>query len=163
MCSLIQQSFDSASLSFFCVPSDVIEQHIFKQLDESSLVASSLVCFKFRMLSSGRLSEPKNNIDQNCILKEIFRNGSLNFLSWFQRRLAYPSMAALSELRPILLQRCLSLAAEGIFIFISIFVFMTMKIRQIFLWNFIKFFINVFVSNKFRKFNLYLFSCPHIY
>ncbi len=105
------------SVSFLSIPSDVLQLYIFKELDFLSMVAFSRVCRQLRQHTSRHL--PKNKLDQNTILQEIFKNGRMNFLSWFQTRLRYPSIDDLIERRPILLERCLKLAAEGFYIIIS--------------------------------------------
>ncbi len=118
---IVPQSLESApvALSLLCVPTDVLEYLIFKLLDTITLVLCSLVCKQFRRLSARRLTAlPYNERHQNSILQEIFRN-CWTHLSWFQAQLQYPSMSALSELRPILLDQCLCLAVEGYY-FISI-------------------------------------------
>ncbi len=105
---------ESASLSIFRLPSDVLEHHIYIWLDISSLVVCSLVCCKFQKLSSRRLSkQPENILNQNILLHNIFRSGWANLLSWFQARLRYLSLVNLRE-RPKLLEKCLILAAEGL-------------------------------------------------
>ncbi len=115
MSSLVHQPPQSTSgLSILSIPFDVIDHHIFKYLNASSMVACSQVCSKLRTHYSIRLSElPKNYRNQNSILQEIFGIGSLNLLGWFQARLGYPSIAVMRDLRPVLLQHCLSLVAEG--------------------------------------------------
>ncbi len=115
MNSLVRPPFRSASsLSVLCIPTDVLQHHIFPELDIASLVVCALTCSQFRRLSSKQQMElPKDKRSQNNNLQVIFRNGWTNLLSWFQARLRYPSMAELDELRPVLLEKCLSLAAEG--------------------------------------------------
>ncbi len=100
-----------APLFALCIPFDVLEHHIIRQLNASCLVACSLVSSQFRKLSSKQL--PHNKLDQYSILEDIFRNGWADLLSWFQARLKYPSMADLGELRPPFLNTCLSLASQG--------------------------------------------------
>ncbi len=112
---LVKHWQESSTVSVLLwIPFDVLEQHIFKNLSPSGLVACSLVCSHFRKLSSRRLSKlPRNKLHQNNILQDIFKIGLADLLSWFQARLRYASMAKLSELRPVLLEQCLALASEG--------------------------------------------------
>ncbi len=124
MDSLIPQGLKSTSspASLLHIPSDVLDQHIFKYFDISRLMVCSFVCSKLRRLSSRRISElPHTKRHQNSILQNIFRNGWTKLLSWFQAQLRYPSITALMELRPILLEQCISLAAEGFFLKIFLF------------------------------------------
>ncbi len=53
----------------------------------------------------------------------------MNLLSWYQSRLRYPSMAALSELRFNLYEKCLCVAAEGFYIYIFRFRILMYRIR----------------------------------
>ncbi len=93
MCSLIDQLDSAVINSILCIPLDIIDHHIFKQLNTSSLVACSLVCRKLRTHSSRQLSaKPKFKYYQSRILSEIFGDGSLELLHWFQARLGYPSI-----------------------------------------------------------------------
>ncbi len=105
----------SGSISLLGIPSDVLQHHIFIQLDVCSLVACSLVCSQFRKLwSLAQLQLPTNKLDS--ILKEIYRNGYMGLMNWFQARLGYPSMWELIEHQPALLSVCISLAAKGLVI-----------------------------------------------
>ncbi len=99
------------------IPTDVLQHHIFNFFDLSCLLVCSFVCSRLRKLTSAQLSVlPHDKRHQNRRLQELFRNGNLNLLSWFQRRLGYPSMAALSALRPALLDKCVLMAAKGFYI-----------------------------------------------
>ncbi len=115
--SSLSSNVESQCRSLQSIPTDVLEHHIFKYFDISILLVCSHVCSKLRKLSSIRLCKlPYLERHQNTVLQEIFRNGWAGLLSWFQAFLRYPSMSSLSELRPVLLEQCLSSAAEGNFI-----------------------------------------------
>ncbi len=108
--------------SLLRIPLDVLEYHIFKELEISVLVACSSVCSQLRKLSSRLKSKlPQNKLNQYSILQDIFRNGWMNLLSWFQAHLRFPSIAELRDLRPVFLEEWLVLAAEGFHIDIHIF------------------------------------------
>ncbi len=112
-----------ASPSLLSLPTDVLAHHILKEFDIPILVICAHVCSQLHKISSRQFSElPHLKRHQNSILKVIFLNGWTNLLSWFQAELHYPSLTAMSELRPGLLEQCLSRGAKGLcFIFIVFF------------------------------------------
>ncbi len=122
------------------ISSDVLEQHLIKELNLCELVACSFVCSRLRKLLLSRLSKmPRSELSQGSILQDIYQHGSMNLLTWFHVHLRYPSLSYLSGLPERIdeddlrlnsnkdyFSFCINFAARGnflFFIFILILIF----------------------------------------
>ncbi len=110
--------FASRTVSLIDIPREVLEFHVLKFIGISSLISCSLVCSLLRRISS-RLSKMKTvKGNQDKIMEDIFGNGYLNLLGWFQSTLQFPSAAKLTD---ELFLRSILLAVEGFLEYIPSF------------------------------------------
>ncbi len=98
----------------FYLPGDILEFCIFKNVSMACLVACSMVCSRFRSITSRILeSMDKLHDKTTLILEEIYEIGSLHFLKWFESALRFPSRSQVPA-------RCLNIAAESKLLFIFV-------------------------------------------
>ncbi len=94
------------------IPVDVTLHHIFSYLQQTSLISCSLSCSFLNKVYTRFARSAICKKQKADILREIFREGSMNLLLWFQQFLKYPSLDDMRS-QPSFMLECASNAAEG--------------------------------------------------
>ncbi len=91
------------------LPAEVLRCHVFAQLPAFSLTACLFVSRHFSkiIITSSSLIGALTNRQQQSLLKQLYRTGSLALLEWYNKCLKYPGIFLRNECK------CLRVAAEG--------------------------------------------------
>lgn len=93
------------------LPTDILEHHIFSQLPNRALVVASMVCRRWRLISSRCRSPTTTNDHEIILLKSLFAGGeSVMLCEWFENHLGYPVW---KEKENPIMAECIQLAARG--------------------------------------------------